>query len=211
MTDISCYSCGTRSVIDDGPPYRCAYCDGTLKRGFASWDETLDIEANVRSRDGLPPLGPNDSRALAQFLEVDQAAVLDHLGLPPPQADSNRLASGGQDASSSLILAPRSVCSGCGEVYADDVAFCSRCGSPTQPPDDNTRLLALESQLAAVQYELLALRAEAANQGFLWWQVPADQKWAVTWGVWGRTILVNILVALGFLLLMGGLGFLASM
>ena len=209
MTDIYCWSCGTGNVIDDGPPYRCARCDGSLKRRIP-WHAALDIEAKVRSRDRLPPLGHDDISALAQFLEVDQAAILDHLRLPPAQSDGNRLAPDGQDASPAPILAPRSVCSGCGAVYTDTVAFCSTCGSPTQPPDDDTRLRALESQLATVQYELHALQVKTPEQEFRWQQVRAAEKWAVTWGVWGRTILVNIMLFVGFIIILAAAGLMAS-
>ena len=73
------------------------------------------------------------------------------------------------------------------------LAFCSRCGNEIERPSDR-----LYQQVATMMaaYVPSAVREEVQRQGtrcppFRWEQLPDAQKWKVTWGVFGRLILLQ--------------------
>lgn len=103
------------------------------------------------------------------------------------------------------------MCSACGATFPDDAAFCSHCGSPTGPPDDAARIAALEEQVQELNAALHQRPPTPPPAPFRWHTVSSQDKWAVTWGVWGRTILINIIVFFALAILLGGLGVLASL
>lgn len=82
-------SCGERTSIADGPPYRCSACNAPLRRMGTSWRATLDFEAAAREREGLGEFNSADIPTLARFLNVGDEAIRRYLGsLPEPRSDA---------------------------------------------------------------------------------------------------------------------------
>lgn len=205
MTDIACWSCGARTDIGGGPPYECTTCGTTLRRRSGKWRTALDIESSVRTRDRIPAFTAEDVPALAAFSDVDEVAVAEHIGIDAVAGDAST------EGSVGAPNFPRSMCSQCGTTFADDSAFCSRCGAPTVPPDDNIRIAALEQEVQALRAAIQSRQHRATESLFQWHAVSGQEKWNVTWGVWRRTILVNIALGIGFLIVLAAFGVLASL
>jgi hypothetical protein len=118
-------------------------------------------------------------------------------------------------------------CRNCGTAIADpETVFCPKCGQRVVDEEFEAitgRMLGLlhANVPALVQRELASIDeftdkvetwAEKVEQRvgqleaerrepFSWGQVPNQEKWHLTWGVWGRQILVNIAVMVGLLLI----------
>lgn len=212
MTDIACWKCGKRSSID-GPPFKCSSCTARLRRAGGAWKHTLRTEILSREREGISELGAIDVPALSRFLTVTKKELAEYINVessPPPTTDVPGLqsappATGQPDTP---VPIPSAVCERCGASFNENVAFCSMCGSPTQPPGIEDRIHSLEKQVKHLT-AALASRTTSADHTFLWHRVASTEKWAVAWGVWARTILINIIVFFALAILLGGIGVLA--
>ncbi len=108
----------------------------------------------------------------------------------------------------------KAVCPSCATEYTESVKFCSECGTATQPPDTGVQVARLEHAMAQLSERVRQLErvrpSSSAQSGFDWVRLPTDEKWRVTWGVWGRTILVSLAVWAGLIVLLLALGFLSA-
>jgi hypothetical protein len=106
----------------------------------------------------------------------------------------------------SHVFSPASVGGG-----PDAVKFCSECGTETVAPDAADQVIQLQESVRALSERVGQLEVSgkgSAVSKFSWPDVPGHQKWKVTWGVFGRTILINIGIYVGivfFILVVLGL------
>lgn len=111
-------------------------------------------------------------------------------------------------------------CTSCDTTFTKPVAFCSACGSPTQEIEPTLSeiveaLQRLDSQIVTLREAVVRLeRREGKGRrpaNFSWVKVPSSEKWSVTWGVFGRSILINLAIYVGLMLLLAALVGLGSL
>jgi hypothetical protein len=93
------------------------------------------------------------------------------------------------------------------------VKFCSECGTETIAPDAADQVVQLQESIRLLTERVSQLEMSGKDSGvskFSWPDVPVHQKWKVTWGVFGRTILINLALTLAAMLLLVALGVMAA-
>ena len=178
--------------------------------------EWAEDQIDARARLGLP-FDPDVGIVLTNWVSLGQVEW-EVIGEHQPLVEAER---GNVEIEAARPISV-AVCTSCGEVYSESVPFCSQCGSPTDTPEPTVASLLesvqrLEREMADLGGLLRRIehgsgdRYESAD--FDWLAVPPAEKWSVTWGVFGRTILINIAVFLGLMILMmavAGIGCLAE-
>lgn len=212
-TDVLCFDCKWRN---SGRSDECENCSKHLishrPLQGPSLSEWVELQMKQRNELGIET-GVEDLKVLRQWAS-------DHLD----ETSRPSLTSFGATAGKPVVRAAapvpaepslvRAVCPSCHAEYHEGVKFCSECGAATEEPAAAVQVAQLELALEQMSDRVRRLEGRAVSEHsqarFNWLQVPNDQKWKVTWGVFGRTILINLVIWAGIMLLFLALGLIAA-
>lgn len=215
MSDIGsvgvlCLQCDWRNT---GASRDCRHCGQLLVPSHALdsaevriWVEDQAIE---RSKKGLPS-SPGMKSILADWASPGYKwdSAVDGPGV---DVDFDAAVDGDSEVTSGGAV--KAVCPSCEAEYSDAVKFCSECGTETVVPDAAAQIDQLQDSIRALSLRLRELEAPhevATAPKFSWMDVPVSEKWKVTWGIFGRTILINLGLWAAMILLLLVLGVLAA-
>lgn len=227
-TDSTCANCGAGLTAGgrDMTPKQFRTEQAQLRRKLGMKQTLEEIELELES---LPEGQDMAWRTLKERKQIEQLrqtlseqrSSLLPQETPPPivqEASSPSLRGTPQIGRRPPISVP---CTKCGHSSSDPVTvFCPKCGE--RVIDEDTEMVtrrmvailnanlpdAVRREVADLERKVIRLEQQAQHQShgaFSWNKVSSDEKWNLTWGVWGRQILVNVALMVGLFLILGAM------
>lgn len=210
MSDIATIGivCGNCRWRNNGGSNRCVNCSVTLiahrsldPHAAGRW---VEDQMSLRNQLGIAT-SVDDLEILRAWATGSLTETTDRTPTPPSVFAAH-------DESLDVAV----ICDDCGKEFSDPVKFCSECGGRTRSPEGSEIIVHVEQMVRHLLRRVEQLeRGDFAStspqqaRAFRWTDIDNDQKWQVTWGVYGRTILINIGISVAvvvFFVLVLGLG-----